>query len=321
MKALFALLGLLCCAAPLQAQEVILDLDQGYPEDQFYFLTYNADSALELKSNKNGHDGKSAKAAWRIEAGTGGLGFAGFGYLHAVSTTAKPFPDLSPFTHLSLWYDNVEPAAQAERVTFRFELHERDAETDPNGERRSQVWIYQADDVLTTPAGWTQRLIPLVQASELGSDGFAIPPGGFQGNGTLDLDRIKHWAIILLVEGEPAGTVVEGTTRFDYLTAERLPVAVAPEPEAPLADALLANYPNPFAAATTLAYTLRRPSDVSLKVYDLLGREVAVLVEPQQQAAGRHEVPFDGRRLATGTYVCVLHIGGARFTRAMTHVR
>ena len=319
MRTLF-FLALLCYAAPLQAQQVIHNLDTGYPEDQFYTIPRNDESALALKSAKDGHDGRSAGAMWRIEAGAGGLGYAGFGYLHPVSNTEGPFPDLTPFTHLSLWYNNVEPATGAERVTFRFELHEEDVETGPDGQRSSQVWIYQANDVLTTPTGWTQRLIPLVQVDELGGDGFAIPPGGFQGNGTLDLDRIKHWAVILLVEGEPVGSVFEGTTRFDYLTAERMPVSSVPEPEAPLADALRPNYPNPFATATTLPYTLRRAADVSIKVYDLLGREVAVLLQ-QRQAAGEHEVTLDGSRLAMGTYVCVLDVGGTRFTQTVTLVR
>ena len=322
------MLALFCAAMPLQAQQLIHDLDRGYPEDQFYALTYSGDDEdkpVVLRSNGGGHDGKSVAMAWRIEVVAGGLGFAGFGYLHAISTTTDPFPDLTPFTHLSLWYNNVEPAAAAEKVTFRFELHEREAETDPSGERGGQVWIYQAEDVLTTPAGWTELLIPLVQADELGGDGFAIPPGGFQGDGVLDLDAIKHWYVLLLVEGEPAGSVLEGTTRFDYLTAQRLtlegqPVAAAPEPDAPLADALHANYPNPFASATTLTYALRRPADVSLKVYDLLGREVAVLLEGRQPA-GLHEVPFDAGHLATGTYVGVLDVGGRRFTRTMTRVR
>ena len=317
MKPLFTALVLFCGALPLYAQQVILDLDKGYPEDQFYTIPYSPLSALTLTSARDGHNGRSATADWRIEVGAGNLGYAGFGYLHPVSTTAEPFPDLTSFTHLSIWFNNVEAASSADKVAFRFELHEANEETGPDGDSRSQVWIYEAYDVLTTPKGWTQRLIPLVQTDALGPDGFAIAPGDFQGNGRLDLDQIKHWTIILLVEGEPVGTVFEGKTRFDYLTAEQLPVATTPTPEAPLADALHANFPNPFAASTTLSYTLRQPADVSLKIYDLLGREVAVPIQRQRQTSGQHEVPFDGSLLARGTYVYVLEVDGARFTRKM----
>jgi hypothetical protein len=194
-------------------------------------------------------------------------------------------------------------------------------ETDPDGEEGTQVWVYETGDVLTTPTGWTQLLMPLVEVDALGDDGFAVVPGGFGGDGVLDLDGIKHWAIVLLVEGEPVGTVVAGTTLFDYLTAETLPVATLPEPGVPLADALHPAYPNPFAASSTLAYSLRRAADVSLTVYDVLGRAVAVLVEPQRADAGQYEVRFDGEGLAAGTYVYVLKVDGARFTQRMTRLR
>lgn len=321
MKALLVSLALLCCAVPARAQEVILDFEKGYPEDQFYFLTYNAESDVTLTSVQNGHVGRATKAAWDIEAGAGGLGYAGFGYLHGIAAPPNLFPDLSDFTHLSLWYNNVGPAAGAENVAFRFELHEAEPETDPDGQSGLQVWIYETNAVLTTPTGWTQLLMPLREVDVLGNDGFAITPGGFIGDGVLDLDQIKHWAVILLVQGEPVGASFGGETLFDYLTAEALPIAVAPEPDASFEDALYPGYPNPFTTASTLTYSLRRSAEVSLRVYDLLGREVALLVEPQEQAAGRYEVALDAPRLAAGTYVCVLDVGGARFTQRVTRVR
>jgi hypothetical protein len=233
----------------------------------------------------------------------------------------NPFPDLTASTHLSLWYNNVEPLPGADRVAFRFELWEEEEEIGPDGQSGRQTWIYETSDVFTTPTGWTQLLIPLVTADELGDEGFAVQPEGFEGDGVLDLDGIKHWSIVLLAEGEPAGAVFEGATLFDYLTAETLPVAAGPGPEALFEDALHPGYPNPFSAASTIAYSLRRSARVSLAVYDVLGREVAALVAPQEQAAGRHEVSLDGSRLAAGTYVCVLEVEGERFTQRITRLR
>jgi serine protease AprX len=70
----------------------------------------------------------------------------------------------------------------------------------------------------------------------------------------------------------------------------------------PTGFGLMQNYPNPFNPTTTIAYTLPVKSNVSLKVYDILGREVATLVsEPQQ--AGQHNVLFEATRLANGTYL------------------
>ncbi len=61
------------------------------------------------------------------------------------------------------------------------------------------------------------------------------------------------------------------------------------------------NYPNPFNPSTTISYQLPTSSDVSVKIYDLLGREVATLVNARQ-AAGRYDVRFNAASLSSGIY-------------------
>jgi len=63
------------------------------------------------------------------------------------------------------------------------------------------------------------------------------------------------------------------------------------------------NFPNPFNPSTKIYYQLPRQSRVSLRVYDLLGREVATLVDEMQEA-GFRETKFDASRAATGAYFC-----------------
>jgi photosystem II stability/assembly factor-like uncharacterized protein len=63
------------------------------------------------------------------------------------------------------------------------------------------------------------------------------------------------------------------------------------------------NYPNPFNPTTVVSCQLPVASKVRLVVYDLLGREVAVLMDETKEA-GRYEVKFDGSRLASGAYIC-----------------
>jgi len=71
---------------------------------------------------------------------------------------------------------------------------------------------------------------------------------------------------------------------------------------------LFQNYPNPFNPTTAISYQLPAVSDVKLAVYDLLGREVAVLVN-ERRDAGVHEVKFDGSILASGVYFYRLQAG------------
>lgn len=65
------------------------------------------------------------------------------------------------------------------------------------------------------------------------------------------------------------------------------------------------NYPNPFNPATTITYRLPTSGMVRLAVFDLLGREAAVLVN-ERRDAGSHEVNFDGSRFASGVYFYTL---------------
>lgn len=73
---------------------------------------------------------------------------------------------------------------------------------------------------------------------------------------------------------------------------------------------LFQNYPNPFNPSTTIRFHLPQTSRASLRVFDLLGREVALLVDEQRQA-GSHEVFFDGTGLASGVYFYRLQVDPA----------
>jgi hypothetical protein len=76
------------------------------------------------------------------------------------------------------------------------------------------------------------------------------------------------------------------------------------------------NYPNPFNPTTTIAYSLTQSADVELKVYNLLGQEVAVLAEGSQ-SAGLHQVRWDASEQASGIYLYRLRAGDAVTTKKM----
>jgi endoglucanase len=81
------------------------------------------------------------------------------------------------------------------------------------------------------------------------------------------------------------------------------------------------NYPNPFNPRTTISFSLPKANTVTLRVFDLLGREVVTLIESQRKAAGNYEIPFDGTKLTSGIYYYNLWTEGYRETKMMVLVK
>ena len=90
--------------------------------------------------------------------------------------------------------------------------------------------------------------------------------------------------------------------------------------EIPNAYNLQQNYPNPFNPTTTIKYAIPRPGFVSLKVYDVLGKEVANLVN-QEMATGYYSVDFDGSNLGSGVYFYRIESAGFIQTRKMLLIK
>jgi sugar lactone lactonase YvrE len=79
---------------------------------------------------------------------------------------------------------------------------------------------------------------------------------------------------------------------------------------------LYQNYPNPFQSQTTIKYFIEKESNVTLKVFDLLGRELSV-IEKGTKEPGEHEVVFDNKNLTDGFYIYTLQIGNRTLTKKM----
>jgi hypothetical protein len=76
------------------------------------------------------------------------------------------------------------------------------------------------------------------------------------------------------------------------------------------------NYPNPFNPSTKISYQLPNAGNVTLKVFDVLGREVATLVD-EYKNAGRFEVEFNANNLPSGVYFYQLKAGEFVETKKM----
>ena len=88
----------------------------------------------------------------------------------------------------------------------------------------------------------------------------------------------------------------------------------------PKGFALLQNYPNPFNPSTKIQYTIGNAGSVSLKIYNVLGREVATLVNGHQEA-GSYTVPFGINNgtfdLSSGVYFYRLEVGSFVSTKKL----
>jgi len=80
------------------------------------------------------------------------------------------------------------------------------------------------------------------------------------------------------------------------------------------------NYPNPFNASTSISFTLPERTRVSIRVYDILGREVASLAD-RHFDSGRHVLMFRANGLSSGTYYCKLSSPGITLKKAMVFVK
>jgi len=108
---------------------------------------------------------------------------------------------------------------------------------------------------------------------------------------------------------------------YPYWIQEELVVGIEPvSRQLPSEFALYQNYPNPFNPSAVISWQLAVGSPVKLVLYDISGREVAVLVN-EKQKAGYHQIEFDASNLASGIYVYRLQSGNYVQSKKMLLLR
>jgi len=149
---------------------------------------------------------------------------------------------------------------------------------------------------ITSLGGWIDVHGAGAQRSDLKTGDPASYPNGFGPQG----DAIRIYNFVRLVRGGNTTTEVH---------QDRIGSAILPDD-----FALYQNYPNPFNPSTVISWQLAVGSQVSLKVYDVLGNEVATLVN-EEKAAGKYQVKFDGSKLTSGVYFYKLSAGAFTDTK------
>ncbi|MBU1937457.1 S8 family peptidase [bacterium] len=147
------------------------------------------------------------------------------------------------------------------------------------------------------------RIVPLAGASVIYTYDEDNRPAAVKYGDTTTY-QVVYFAFAL-----EAACGVSGTTHHRIVTQRILEwfgqtLSAVEPPKAinlPAQYALLGNYPNPFNPTTTISYDVRTPGQVTLKVYDIMGRLATTLYDGNAQI-GRHQVQFDGSGLASGIY-------------------
>jgi len=104
--------------------------------------------------------------------------------------------------------------------------------------------------------------------------------------------------------------------RFNYVYTADNVTEVSGKTSLPWSFSLSQNFPNPFNPATEIKYSIAKAGMVNMKVYNMLGQEVASLVN-QEQKPGNYEVNFDASKLASGVYLYKIQSGSFALTKKM----
>lgn len=178
---------------------------------------------------------------------------------------------------------------------------------------RSGEFTFSVND-WQLPENWTAELI-----DDASGEIYAIHEGATI---SVNLDGIAAKSSGEFVAPEIVS--LDGSSRFKLVVDPGTTTSADAVSSLPESFELGQNYPNPFNPTTTIQFaipsSIQAGSNVRLSVFDMLGREVAVLIN-EARPAGNHTVSFDASALGSGVYVYRLQAGSFTQTKKMTLIK
>jgi hypothetical protein len=212
----------------------------------------------------------------------------GFSYQHAIRKIAN-----GHFTLFDNGNFHSPPISRA--VEYALDEHAKTA---------TLVWSYRhTPDIFGSAMGYVQRL----------DDGSTLISWGATNPSVTILDAKDSTMFEMSL---PQGVFSYRAYAYPVQTV----TGISPITNLPATTILNQNYPNPFNPSTEISYSLSSSGPVSLVVYDLLGREVATLVQ-DYEIAGNHSVRFDASPVASGVYFYRLSTGTTSIMKKMVLLR
>ena len=132
---------------------------------------------------------------------------------------------------------------------------------------------------------------------------------------TLDASSTLSFCVAAVIGTLPYDPTKNADASFDCSSGKGVPAGFAET--RPAGFTLDQNYPNPFNPTTVIPFMVTESMPVRLAVYDLLGRQVTVLMDGVV-SAGPQRATFDASRLPAGLYLAVVEQAGQRSVRRMT---
>lgn len=207
-----------------------------------------------------------------------------------------------PFMNMSSAYDNTDPGFIAPPLNMdslkAFLYHKWAADADVN-------WSYNVED------DW-QQIWPMKE--NLAYTNSTLLTAGM---GDFPLGDLYHW-----FPNEYASWKAQENVEHNYITnwletGDSITNGVTKVPgNLPGEYSLGQNYPNPFNPTTQIEYSIPERGFVTLKVYDILGKEVATLFNGEQPS-GKYKVNFNGIGLSSGVYLYELKAGNFTITKKL----
>ncbi|MFH1195051.1 MAG: cellulase family glycosylhydrolase [bacterium] len=196
---------------------------------------------------------------------------------------------------------------KGDNLNIAFDIRFIDTKTDVPEDHPWRMRYTINSTVVDINNEWQHIQIPLKEFSEHGSwdDGWFNPIGDF------DWKAVDRFEIVAEHKNLP------NQLWFDDIKIYNPNVSFTEESESiPLSFKLEQNYPNPFNPTTVISYQLPVNSQVKLKVYDVLGKEIATLVNAEKNP-GMYKVYFDAKNLPSGIYFYQLKSGSLVMTKKM----
>ena len=169
--------------------------------------------------------------------------------------------------------------------------------------------------------GADQTGLPIVTGGDVNS--FNINPSFVNAGGTAAVDYKPGVTTLTGVTGTGITTDYSGVTRTASPTMgafEYIPLNVLVEIGVPTKFNLGQNYPNPFNPTTNVKFSISNVQFVTLKVFDMLGKEIAILVN-EKLDAGEHNIKWNASEYPSGVYSYQLTAGNFRETKRMILIK